>query len=260
MELILKQYDIPLLRIFPQPTIPARPKSKCIGSTKIKGIFCRWIWSCRRKGSAVGCAAAPSPATAPTSTGFWQNADLTPTARWEFSLCKGLSVDDSYWVVEDGFEGTFEKYNLFENRFSEVLALIAFTGYGSSNRSSLVFQPGIYDKRYAAQVLAQNQRQSHAVQGWHRRRLQHGRRAILRILTPRRSPPPWGLTRFHTVCRNGKVGSVPPASCLPTSTMPICAIRQSGTKGAVSMRLPPIMKIWANRSRRLSAICWCLMR
>lgn len=57
------------------------------------------------------------------------------------ALCKGLSVDDSYWVVEEGFEGTFEKYNLFENRFSEVLALIAFTGYGSSNRSSLASSP-----------------------------------------------------------------------------------------------------------------------
>ena len=44
------------------------------------------------------------------------------------ALCKGLSVDDSYWVIEESFEGTFVKYILFENRFSEVLALIAFTG------------------------------------------------------------------------------------------------------------------------------------
>ena len=57
------------------------------------------------------------------------------------AVCKGLSVDDSYWVVEEGFEGTFARYNLFENRFSEVLALIAFTGYGSSNRSSLASSP-----------------------------------------------------------------------------------------------------------------------
>ena len=45
-------------------------------------------------------------------------------------VSKGLSLNDCYWVVEEGFEGTFEKYNLYDNRFSKVLALIAFTGYG----------------------------------------------------------------------------------------------------------------------------------
>ena len=54
---------------------------------------------------------------------------------------KGLSLNDSYWIVEDGFEGTFDKYNLYDNRFSRVLALIAFTGYGSSIRSSLASSP-----------------------------------------------------------------------------------------------------------------------
>ena len=45
---------------------------------------------------------------------------------------KGLSLNDCYWVVEEGFEGTFSEYNLYDNRFSRILALIAFTGYGSS--------------------------------------------------------------------------------------------------------------------------------
>ena len=54
---------------------------------------------------------------------------------------KGLSLNDAYWIVEDGFEGTFDKYNLYDNRFSRVLALIAFTGYGSSIRSSLASSP-----------------------------------------------------------------------------------------------------------------------
>lgn len=56
-------------------------------------------------------------------------------------VSKGLSLNDCYWVVEEGFEGTFEKYNLYDNRFSRVLALIAFTGYGSSIRSSLASCP-----------------------------------------------------------------------------------------------------------------------
>ena len=56
-------------------------------------------------------------------------------------VTKGLSLNDCYWVVEEGFSGTFAQYNLYENRFSRVLALIAFTGYGSSIRSSLMSSP-----------------------------------------------------------------------------------------------------------------------
>lgn len=57
------------------------------------------------------------------------------------AVCKGLSLNDSYWVVEEGFEGSFDKYNLYENRFSQILGLVAFTGYGSSNRTSLESSP-----------------------------------------------------------------------------------------------------------------------
>lgn len=56
-------------------------------------------------------------------------------------VSKGLSLNDCYWITEAGFEGTFEKYNLYDNRFSKILALIAFTGYGSSVRASLVSCP-----------------------------------------------------------------------------------------------------------------------
>ena len=57
------------------------------------------------------------------------------------SVSKGLSLNDCYWVVEEGFEGGFSQYNLYENRFSRVLGLIAFTGYGSSVRTSLTSCP-----------------------------------------------------------------------------------------------------------------------
>ena len=56
-------------------------------------------------------------------------------------VSKGLSLNDCYWVVEEGFEGTYDKFNLYDNRFSQVLALIAFTGYGSSIRTSLASCP-----------------------------------------------------------------------------------------------------------------------
>lgn len=50
-------------------------------------------------------------------------------------VCKGLSLNDSYWVVPKGFEGKFSEYNLYENRFSEILSLVAYTGVGSSNKA-----------------------------------------------------------------------------------------------------------------------------
>lgn len=56
-------------------------------------------------------------------------------------VSKGLSLNDCYWVTEEGFDGSFDKFNLYDNRFSQILALIAFTGYGSSVRSSLASCP-----------------------------------------------------------------------------------------------------------------------
>ena len=56
-------------------------------------------------------------------------------------VSKGLSLNDSYWVVREGFEKSFDQCNLYENKFSEVLASIAFTGYGSSIRSSVASSP-----------------------------------------------------------------------------------------------------------------------
>lgn len=50
-------------------------------------------------------------------------------------VCKGLSLNDSYWIVPEGFEGTFAHYNLYENRFSEMLALVAYTGVEQSKQA-----------------------------------------------------------------------------------------------------------------------------
>ena len=30
-------------------------------------------------------------------------------------VSKGLSLNDCYWVVEEGFEGTYDKFNLYDN-------------------------------------------------------------------------------------------------------------------------------------------------
>ena len=48
-------------------------------------------------------------------------------------VCKGLSLNDSYWIVPEGFDGRFADYNLYENRFSEILSLVAYTGVTQSD-------------------------------------------------------------------------------------------------------------------------------
>lgn len=57
------------------------------------------------------------------------------------SVSRGLSLNDCYWVAEEGYEGTFAENNLYDNRFSNILANIVFTGYGSSVRTSLLSSP-----------------------------------------------------------------------------------------------------------------------
>ena len=47
-------------------------------------------------------------------------------------VSKGLSLNDCYWVTEEDFTGSFERFNLYDNRFSRVLGQIAFTGFCSS--------------------------------------------------------------------------------------------------------------------------------
>ena len=54
-------------------------------------------------------------------------------------ISKGLSLIDSYWIVQDT-SLKFEDYNLFDNDFSEVLSLIAFTGH-SSKIKDLITSP-----------------------------------------------------------------------------------------------------------------------
>lgn len=49
-------------------------------------------------------------------------------------VCLGLSLNDSYWIVPNDFKGKFNDYNLYENRFSEALSLVAYTGIGTAER------------------------------------------------------------------------------------------------------------------------------
>ena len=57
-------------------------------------------------------------------------------------LCMGLSsVNDSYWIVPEGFKGKFADYNRFENGFDKALSLVAWTGFGSACSSAFSSSP-----------------------------------------------------------------------------------------------------------------------
>lgn len=50
--------------------------------------------------------------------------------RGIIALCRGLSLNDVHWVVEDDFSGKWSDCNLYDNEFSPALAFAAFTGGG----------------------------------------------------------------------------------------------------------------------------------
>jgi hypothetical protein len=56
-------------------------------------------------------------------------------------ICRGLSLNDSFWTPAARYTGSFAKNNLFENCFSNTLASIAFTGHGSMRPSSFMSSP-----------------------------------------------------------------------------------------------------------------------
>lgn len=55
-------------------------------------------------------------------------------------VCKGLSLNDSYWVIPADSDLEFDKYNLYENDFAEILSLVAYTGRPYSS-NKLVSSP-----------------------------------------------------------------------------------------------------------------------
>lgn len=56
-------------------------------------------------------------------------------------ICKGLSITDCYWIVEENFEGLFKDYNLYENKFETALSLVAYVGYGSAKAKGFSSSP-----------------------------------------------------------------------------------------------------------------------
>ena len=141
MEYILKLFDIDLI------------KFKVIENLSVPVLQITWINEKKKqllplgmelsdKGLASWLKNRAIPKNRAYVNAFLAKCGLSANRPMDvISVCRGLSLNDSYWIVEEGFEGTFEDNNLYENNFSRVLAMIAFTGYGSSARSSLASSP-----------------------------------------------------------------------------------------------------------------------
>lgn len=71
-------------------------------------------------------------------------------------VSKGLSLNDSYWVVPQGFTGTFAEWNLYDNELSAALQLVAYTGVASDALAdggipSELTNSGMFPKTWRAQ-------------------------------------------------------------------------------------------------------------
>ena len=97
-------------------------------------------------------------------------------------VCKGLSLNDSYWVVPEGFEGEILPIQSLRK------SLFRDTGAGGLYRrrreqAGVYHIPGADHRRYAAQGVAIcGARWDLSLQGRHDRRVQCGPGAVLRVL------------------------------------------------------------------------------
>ena len=141
MDFVLKQYDDVLLNFMTKRTIDGIDVSiTSINKDKIERLplgmsptsesLTRWL----------------QHRTIPANRAYAQNF-LSKNGLSEndfigiLQICKGLSLTDCYWVTYPNDQKTFAEVNLFDNRFSQVLSQIAFTGYGSSPASKFRSSP-----------------------------------------------------------------------------------------------------------------------
>lgn len=116
-EVFIKDYDIKKIEIFNEKLLPKNyPLDEKQNGAKVKE------WIKRRK--------APSNRKNIESILNYEviNQGLDSKNFMNYiDISFGLSLNDSYWIVpDDGNTYLWKEYNLYENRFSERLSLIAF--------------------------------------------------------------------------------------------------------------------------------------
>lgn len=141
MEYWLKQYDIPLMK-FSATTDSSEPEIEILWKSETH----RYLLPLDLEQTPEGLSRWLRHRTIPRNRAFVHaflaKCGLNSNRPMNIlQVCKGLSLNDSFWVVEDGDDSSFAKVNLYDNPFSNILANIAFTGYGSSFRTSLLSSP-----------------------------------------------------------------------------------------------------------------------
>ena len=121
----------------------------------LKGTICEVVWSdeSRKALYPIGLEANPKSVlswlrsrTVPKNRSYVESLLASMNLADNdligiINICKGLSLNDSYWVVEDGFDGKFDDYNLYDHEFLKALSLIAYTGYGSVKAKGFTSSP-----------------------------------------------------------------------------------------------------------------------
>lgn len=129
----LKQYDIPLIRfeIIEDPI--EGQKCQIIETMQAQAHLFPLGMKQDDEGLMIWLRSRIIPKNREFVDRFLTKSGLSHSdVRGILRVCRGLSLNDSYWVVEDDFDGLFSDYNLYDNAFVKVLSLIAYTGYGNS--------------------------------------------------------------------------------------------------------------------------------
>ena len=137
MDFILKQYDTELLK-FSATMDTSEPEIKILWQTEDSADLLPLDLDV----SELGLSRWLRRRTIPKNRAFVHDLLAkqglsTNRPMHIIQACKGLSLNDSYWVVTDGDSSTFDAVNLYENKFNRILAQLAFSGVGSGDISSL---------------------------------------------------------------------------------------------------------------------------
>lgn len=141
MTYVLKQFDTPLLA-FSASTDTSVPEIEILWIDEEHRALLPLDLTCSPEGIRRWLRRRTIPKNRAYVHDFLAKCNLNLNRPLNIiNVCKGLSLNDCYWVVQAGDETPFAKVNLYENRLSNVLAQLAFTGYGSSVRTSLLSSP-----------------------------------------------------------------------------------------------------------------------
>ena len=219
MNYILKQFDEPLVK-FSATTDTSEPEIQILWTNEEKAALLPLDLTLTPEGVSRWLRRRTIPKNRAYVHSLLAKCGLNLNRPLSIiSVCKGLSLNDCYWVVEDGDTASFGKVNLYDNPFSNVLAELAFTGYGSGVRTSLLSSPEFTTNGMLRKCWRRIGGKVYLYKGGTGGAANTGNEHTLSF-TPHKSPPPWAFTRSPMSYPIGRAFSAPPVSFLPIKRMP----------------------------------------